>query len=373
MSYKTYLENRTPYVARILELPDLEGQLCSLIVVKQSFVDDGAGTMVVASEQSPVALADVHFGDPSSTSLRAEAEVALHKPRVDVIVFGRAYAPAGRAVEKCEVELAIGALRKRLAVFGDRRWSRFKLGLRPSRPEPFLSMPIVYERAFGGVVRSEPAGPVQAADARNLSGVGYRGARSADPQVETELPNIEYVDDGVGLPSDRPRPAGLGIVSRGWSPRLERAGTFDDAWREQRWPFLPSDFDPRHNQIAPDDQQLPQWLGTEHARLVNLTPEGDWRFQLPSPDVPCLLLFGDRSKRVALRADTIMIEPDVKRVTVTRRYVCASGRGRQELREVVLGPPTPARLLALRTGKHHIDWGQRRMPSDSPTGAEGGS
>jgi len=63
----------------------------------------------------------------------------------------------------------------------------------------------------------------------------------------------------------------FGPISRIQSPRKEYAGTYDRAWFEQRFPLLPLDFDPRHNQAAPPDQVTPRHLiGDEHLWIRNL-------------------------------------------------------------------------------------------------------
>jgi hypothetical protein len=52
-------------------------------------------------------------------------------------------------------------------------------------------------------------------------------------------------------------PVGFGVVGRAWAPRLIRAGTYDQAWLDQRWPNLPKDFDFGYWNEAPEDQQIP--------------------------------------------------------------------------------------------------------------------
>ena len=50
------------------------------------------------------------------------------------------------------------------------------------------------------------------------------------------------------------RPMALGPVGRGWRPRLSYAGTYDQHWIDEVFPFLPADFDDRYYQAAPEDQ-----------------------------------------------------------------------------------------------------------------------
>src|SRR5438874_1464247 len=63
------------------------------------------------------------------------------------------------------------------------------------------------------------------------------------PQIEHPARPHRTADD------DHP-PVGLGAIRSHWSPRLERAGTFDEVWEKTRMPAMPADFDVRANNQA---------------------------------------------------------------------------------------------------------------------------
>jgi hypothetical protein len=65
-----------------------------------------------------------------------------------------------------------------------------------------------------------------------------------------------------------------GVIGRHWLPRIGYAGTYDQQWLDEHFPFLPPDFDEQYYQAAPLDQQLPKPLGEQMVSLVNLTPDG---------------------------------------------------------------------------------------------------
>ena len=134
--------------------------------------------------QPPVRLTDLHYGDPATSSVRYEGETAWSKPHVDVLLNGSAHARSGKPAEAVEVRLRLGPLDKRLLVSGDRTWSGGP-GRSPGRPKPFTSMPIVYERAFGGAPTNQSHPSV---DTRNPVGVGFNGSPSADPEVVLVCP-----------------------------------------------------------------------------------------------------------------------------------------------------------------------------------------
>ncbi len=348
MSFVATLENRTPFAAMHCLLPDGEGGEAVLVVVKASFAIDERGEPSLAEGQVDVRLTDEPRGDPKQGIPRWDSDLVLLKPRVDVLVGDAiAYAPQGRPAEQFFAELHVGdgGLSKRLLISGDRVWE----GEQPGPPLAFVSMALGWERAYGGTRSREQV------DERNPVGVGYRGARSVDPRVRTELPNIE--DPGATLvhPDTESAPAGFSTVARAWLPRRTLAGTFDEGWKRRRWPLAPRDYDPSFHQSAPEDQQLDHDPGGEAVRLVNLTPEGEWRLRLPILDVPVHLIYEDRIDRAPLRVDTIEIEPELRRVVVTGRATVAVEPRRGRLEQVVLGHVTPAWLEARRTGKCYVD------------------
>jgi len=367
MAINTVVENHTPFSAESFVVPDKNGQELHILVVSAAF-EEREGTFGLAGEQSPIRAADVYRGDPTSSSVRYESDVAPEKPLVDVLIEGAAYATPNRSAAEVVVQVEIGDLRKQLVVSGDRRWRHGPFGLTLSAPQPFTRMPLVYERAFGGFDQRDSNPARHTCDSRNPIGVGFNGARSQDPTIETEAPNIEYPSERVRSISDRPAPAGLGVVGRGWQPRIRFAGTYDEQWVQQRWPLLPEDFDARHYQAAPADQQMSRLKGGETVTLVNLTPDGLWRFTLPVLNVPVRRYFDDRQEQLlSLRFDTIFIEPDLRRVTLTSRVTTRTVRNQGAFREIVLGHMSQAWLWAHEQRKLYIDFGGRGgVRTDTP-------
>ena len=355
MSFQAVLSNLTPFTAEKFVLPDREGQEVVLVVVSATFQHlDGKVGLSLAEEQTSLETADLHHGPPHVASVSRESDIALIKPRVDVLVNGCAYAPRGKTAASVRVAMEVGDVRKELLVSGDRAWRKGSLGGAATSPVPFSRMPIIYERAFGGV-HAPPDDPhTHAVEARNFSGVGFRGVRSYDPNIDTDLPNVEYPDDRQNVRSDAPRPAGFGVVSRAWRPRVEFAGTYDANWLDRQWPLLPADFDPRHYQAAPLDQQSSTLRGGEPVTLQNLTAEGLWNFRLPAIDVGARLIFDGRVEDLPLRLDTVMIETETRRVVMTCRAAVRTRRNRGALREIALGHVSAGWLRARRTGKHHV-------------------
>jgi hypothetical protein len=345
MSFQAVLTNHTPFPAEKFVLMDRDGQEAVLVVLAATFEAPPAGELTVAEEQGELLVEDVYSDDPASSSLLIENELALEKPRVDVVVRGTAYAPRGRPAEQVPIELRLGDIRKALWVTGHRVWSFRSL----SRPHPFAEMPVTYERAFGGMNLAKNVffGP-------NPVGVGFKGAVSRDP-VQAAVPNVEYPDSMMTSPSDKLRPAGLGPIARWWEPRTRLAGTYDEKYLASRWPLLPPDFDAAFNQIAPADQQSTTLAGGEMARLVNLTRDGKWEFRLPRLEIPVHLVYDTRFEETRLRLDTVFIEPDQRRVRLTSRLCRTTVRGPETLREIAVGRVSRGWLRSRRERKPYLD------------------
>jgi len=306
------VDNRTPFAVGGAWVRDRDGAEVWLVAVKCTFDIEPDGSTVIASEQLPVLRLPQFNSDPAKSSLKYDADLVLKKTTTDVIVAGHAYAPAGRPVAELDVGFRVGPVQKVLRVFGDRVWVTSEL----PEPEHFTKMPIVYERAFGGVDTESPA-PERDWDWRNPVGTGFAVARSH--LSGKRLPNIEYLDDLVRSRRDRPRPAGFGALASNWQPRAGFAGTYDDAWMRERQPLLPNDFDDRFFQCAPTDQQSPKFLtGGEPVVLSRLTPSGYLQSTLPRITLRFETRFYDRSREVhaGCNLHSVILEPDYPRLSL---------------------------------------------------------
>jgi hypothetical protein len=284
------IHNRTPFAARLVPWLDGAGSTHAIVVVKATFALGRHG-LEPAREQIPVRLADEHTGEPGRSSVIYEADTAPQKSGTDVVFVASAHAP--RAAPYVDVQLVAGPLQRVVRVFGDRTWQRSLGGVRPSAPRPFLVMPLVWERAFGGA--SEPQNPV---------GVGA--------EAEQQLPNLEDPHQPIAAPKDRPAPAGVGFVARSWPARTKLAGTLDDAYRRERAPLLPLDFDARYFDAAP-----PGWtskrpfVGGERIWGSALLPGGRaFDTVLPRLDLVADVVVRGARHEKALTLDTVIVEPE---------------------------------------------------------------
>jgi hypothetical protein len=309
------LDNRTPYAAERTWVRDRDGAEIWIVAVKCSFDIHADGTTEVAAAQPPVTQIP-EYADPAAparSSLRHELDLVRTKLTTDVLLLGEAHAPGGAPVTQLEVGFRVGPVLKRLRVTGDRVWQ----GGAPSPPRPFATMPIGWERAYGGIDPGSRDSPQPQWDERNPIGTGFM--LDAAHAEGLPLPNIEYPDQPVQAWSDRPLPAGFGPLGAHWLQRRGLAGSYDERWQRERQPLLPLDFDDCHYQCAPADQQAPQFLlGGEPVALVHLTPQPEIRFALPRVLLGFETFFSDGTRLLheRPRLHTVILEPSAMRVAL---------------------------------------------------------
>ncbi|PRP97429.1 hypothetical protein ENSA5_34210 [Enhygromyxa salina] len=322
------IENLSPYGFAFLPNVDRDGEEIVVVAAAAHFALPPAGRrhlgpLAPCEDQAPPHFDDVYWGDPTTTSLRYEGQSAYTRPGTDIYLNGSAHAPGGRAVAEVAVELAVGSCRARARVFGDRVWVNTAGALRVSPPVPFVRMPLVWERAFGG--GSVDAGE-HGYEPRNPIGVGvYASARAAS---DAPLPNIEHPAALISELWSRPPPVGFGPIGRHWRPRVAFAGTYDESWVRNRAPLWPDDFDERFFlAAAPGLSAIPHLRGGEPVIMSGVDPGGGLGFRLPTVRLSCKSVFKRRVERVGMRLDAVILEPDEGSLTLILRATVALGRG----------------------------------------------
>ncbi|APR77476.1 putative exported protein [Minicystis rosea] len=260
---------------------------------------------VLADMQEPVG-GDRHYADDPRQSLWASTELALYKPRTDVMLVGSAFAPDQEPVDALIARLSLGELDKSIGVIGDRVWIEGPDGPEPSAPKPFAVMPLRYERA------------ARAPD--NPSGFDLTGAPAIGALA---LPNLEAADDEIGR-----------VRTIGFGPVLPAAGTRRALLPSDSWAWLeagaqgplPAGFDFAFYNAAPRDQQIDlvrsgaslvlENLSRRHARLETRLPTVRPKaFLVPADE--------ERGAEIALRCDTVWIDTDRALMTLTWRGILA--------------------------------------------------
>jgi hypothetical protein len=318
---------------------DPSGRESLVVAVKGTFnLPRNGEDPQLRAEQVELVDSDLFTGEPGFSAPLYEYDYAPFKPRCDVLLNGSAYAPQGRTAQRVTVSLRLGSLFKSFDVIGNRNWVGALVGVAAGPPEPYSSMPFSYDRAFGGIDAAHPDPARHRYYERNHAGVGFHHQTEHEFIDGTPLPNTEESGQPVTDPRGSYRPMAFGSIARAWQPRVKLAGTYDQNWTDNIFPFLPPDFDERYYQAAPADQQIDYPRGGELVTLENLTPSGYLTFELPTINVPVVFYRkdGDQAELQAV-IDTIVIEPDLDRFTMTLRSSILLRRNIFEVEQILAG------------------------------------
>lgn len=260
------------------------------VVVKGTFSIVPGGAAKPKEEPDPPA-GDVHANDDPDDTLLVASDFAVLKPKADVTLRGSAK-PKTEA-KTARVRFSFGAGKqgfdKAIAVVGSRVWQKVLMGLVPSEPLPFSTMPLTYDRARGGKGQTGEAG--------------------------APLPNLEDPAHLITSPSDSPAPVGFGPLSPRSPERMKGLGTYDARWLRARWPYYPEDFDPTCLQAAPPDQQTPYLKGDEPFTIFGVHREHDpLTGTLPKLAPRCVVkrveAEGGGAVELPLHLDTVALDTD---------------------------------------------------------------
>ncbi|HET8707769.1 MAG TPA: DUF2169 domain-containing protein [Pseudomonadales bacterium] len=331
--------NTTRYAAERTWVQDKNANKIWLVAVKITYDIFPDGSVQLAKEQLPVLVQGQHIGEPYQSSLRYESDLYGIKPGTDILLNGSAWQRYGQAAESVDVKMTVGSVAKQLRVFGDRYWEKGLSGISISTPQPFVSMPIIYERAYGGWDKAHEDPREHRVEGRNPIGTGF--AIKAEHLVGKALPNIEYPHQLIDSWKDRPAPAGFSAIECHWSPRRELAGTYDEHWQKQRAPLWAEDFNPRYHHAAPIDQQSVHYLhGGETVELFNLTPTGHLTFKLPRVYLTFETKIGKQVIEHRGQLTSVTLEPDASRLIMVWQTALMRNSGIDDLDHTIVSEKT---------------------------------
>lgn len=254
------------------------------------------------SQQWPHVVASLPAAQP--------LDEAMPKRHAEALLLGSAYAPNQQACTSLTVQMKVDdrngqpSISKCLCVCGEREWHAGLLrARRVSRPKPFISMPLTYRRAFGGV-RS----PV------NPEGCGSRSLLST--QGHGAMPNIAYPNNTADAAWRASVAAGFGPIAIGNPARKRKFGTYGRAWRKDDAPGFARDIDWSVFNMAPPDQWAKDFFqGGERYSLHHLHPlQAEITGTLPSLAARVLVLgqsqTPEQAREVPMQMDTVWFVPD---------------------------------------------------------------
>lgn len=349
--------NRTPYATQFTMGMDKTGREYLSLVIKGTFAFPAREGEVPrpAAAQRALVMADEFTGAPGYSATLWETDFAFRKPRSEVVLQGAAYAPGGKKAERVRVGLMVGQWSKQFDVVGPREWRVAGPVISTTRPWAFERLAFGYDTAFGGVDKSVPDDPEPGAYRLNPHGLGYAAVSGRSQLAGLPLPLTEDPRDPVTSPYGAHVPMALGPVARVHPERLRYAGTYDQRWIDEVFPFLPADFDDRYYQTAPADQQIDRLSPGLPVVIRNLTPSGHLAFRLPETALPLRV---QRGREVcfdrAVHPDTLIFDTEAQVFMLVWRIEVPMRKIITEFSRAWVGQPSRGMLLAEARGKSYV-------------------
>jgi hypothetical protein len=307
------IKNRTPFVAGWTTQLDKQAAEHLVMAVRGTWTFDERGRLSVMREPPPLLPADDHVGEPGVSSIRYEADIGPMKVATDCALVGSAMASKGRA-SKVDVSFRVGTVTQRAIVTGERRrvlWMG-KWWLGPVRS--FDRVPLLWELAVGGTDTTPKNESRHSLDLRNPLGRGFRARGSKLPKRGALLPQILATKGGAK------RPVGFGLTGGQWAHRRPFAGTYDDAWRDERCPLLPEDFDERfHSNAAPGLTTKTHLVGGEPVEVLGCTRSGKLTFRLPKQALDVQATIAGAAEPIEMKLVTVTVDTDARQLRMLWR------------------------------------------------------
>ncbi len=296
------------------------------LVAKATFKTYGPRVELDADDPLPVldAPLDTALGLlPSDVRMRQGGDV-------EFVLLGSAHAPGRRPVESMTVSLQIGDYERRLSVIGDRYWIGSGAEAAMSPPEPFLQMPLTWDRAFGGSVEVwlDEASSVPLEHPFNSFGRGADPAKLAArlapaqcaptfPRYDTQrlLPNLENPASPIQRWDDEPLPYCWSTLpgTLGLRAAAVHGLTSPDQLTEELMARLNAE------QLAVSHPELrgAHLPAGSPVRISGCTTDGVWEFVLPRLRVGADYVLGERMGRRELDPTIVVLLPEERRFSIT--------------------------------------------------------
>lgn len=256
------VKNNTPFEFIGLPNYDKDGREVFTNIVKATYSLATNNSLKIAEEQVPVTMADEFWGDPGASPVKYESELAVYKPSTDLILLGYACNYIGKKIKSIDVSFGAGPVKNTATVKSEEALEQIPLYFMDN----FLEKKGWFESSVNG--------------------------------------------------------NGFGFYPKQYKPRVQYAGTYDDRWRKERFPFLPEDFDYRFFQAAYPQLITKSYLkGNEIIFAENVSVYGSILFNLPGISISVETIFEQKSIKEKVNLDTVILEPSNKRLILVWRQM----------------------------------------------------
>lgn len=337
------LINRSRYSARMTSTMVEEDKMMGAVIVKVLLdIKDGVAR--------PSALQTWQIGQEVETEFGTfDSESPFRKLGVDFMLLGKAYPRYNGPQNRTQVELSAGDFKYSMDVHGNRRWLKKDGGLVISEAENFESMPLTWERSYGGKCELETG---ELPFHQNPDGRGFY-YYIEDLAENGLLPNLEDPANPIRKWDDQPVPVGTAPLSRDSSLRILNSTEFD---LDEDPPRITA-IKPSYYNNANPELILPEVppRGTL-IKATNVRPGGnDLEFKLRGGTFHVYVQLDDRQYVFPTHLESIAILAESEQALIGYRCCFTYTFNPLERRAAVLyGGPDPVEIPP----QYSIDWSQ---------------
>ncbi|MEN9865081.1 MAG: hypothetical protein RL748_671 [Pseudomonadota bacterium] len=319
------LFNQTPLSALAESRPDKQGQPALLIIAKGVWRSD---TSHLASAEAQIALRTEplvrQIGelelDPVQKHILQDQleqeivwldhEVSAPKGQFEIVIAANIREPHGQAAPYIDASVTLGEQVRMIRAYAPRYWHGNRIA---QAGAGVRSVPMCHCFAHW---QDSLLAQLRAPELPDLSAFVRQNATWPDWLPWLEDPQQPLVERAQAW-----HPWSFNAWPETAPHRLPFAGTYDDGWKQRRSPNLPHDFDPRFYNIGHPALQMAQAPRAGcPIRLRNIGPQPALAFQYPALNLQADYSGMDGVQRhTALRADTLLIEPEHKRFSIIWR------------------------------------------------------
>lgn len=275
----------------------------------------------IVNDIDPISLSlvDDFYGETLLTSVLIESDLSPYKPKCDIIIQGYAYHKSltdhfDASLSLCQLKEGMlqPIMHKSATLYSQRDWvlsndkayinlSDFYHYYKPQTAKLTNKIALRYENSLGGTQVIHYNNKVVFSEAcyKNPIGTGwlcwdyFERLKQYEQSIPRSIAMPQILPEGISpfeplitkqsgaltaqelsVLSYPNAGHGFGFIHRSWSPRIAKAGTYDENWLNNTHPFYPEDFDFNYYNSAPEDQQIdfPDLQIPHYLLINNLTP-----------------------------------------------------------------------------------------------------
>ena len=270
--------------------------------------------LLLDSDQGALFSSDVYHSETATSSVRYESDFVDFKPHCDLVLNAKTYAPDNTPARSWVAGVEVYDEKNRLSnalhlnIKGFKQ--RTQLGPIWTNPlrDKIQSLNICYEYAYGGnILKEDEEGNEISIASEPYNPVGCGIKKLNNPSAYIQAPQISYASKAY-----KNIPAGFGVINRAWKSRVEKAGTYDEAWIEKQHPLPPHDFNPEYNQCAHSALVIKEYPKAKSKIVLHniLKEQSEHFFKLPQLQLYSRVRVHTGDIYTKMNLDTIVVDVD---------------------------------------------------------------